>query len=86
MGLGKTIQVLAFLQKIIDREQGLHLLVLPTSLLTNWESEIHKFAPRLKYLIAHPSNSEFKDLQKITPKKLEKYNVVLTTYGFDEKI
>ena len=81
MGLGKTIQVLAFLQKIIDKEKGFHLLIVPTSLLSNWEDEIQKFAPKLKYLIAHPSNPKFKAIKNITHKKLQAFNLIITTYG-----
>ncbi len=81
MGLGKTIQVLAFLQRIIDKDNKLHLLVVPASLLSNWASEIHKFSPRLKYLMAHPSNQEFKKIKDVTQKNLKNYNLIITTYG-----
>lgn len=85
MGLGKTIQVLAFLQKIIDKEKGLHLLIVPTSLLTNWENEIFKFSPKLKYLIAHASNSKFKSIKNITNQALKQFNLIITTYGLMRK-
>ena len=86
MGLGKTIQVLAFLQKLIDKEAGLHLLIIPTSLLSNWASEIFKFSPRLKFLVAHSSNQEFNQLTRFSKKYLSaNYNLVITTYGFARK-
>jgi SNF2 family DNA or RNA helicase len=81
MGLGKTIQVLAFLQRIIDKDDGLHLLAVPASLLSNWASEIQKFTPKLKYLIAHPSNQEFKKIKNITQTSFKNYNLIITTYG-----
>lgn len=82
MGLGKTIQILAFLQKIIDKEKGLHLLIIPTSLLSNWTNEIFKFTPKLKFLMAHPSDQEFSKRTHITLKDLTaNHNLVITTYG-----
>ena len=86
MGLGKTIQVLAFLQKLIDKEAGPHLLIIPTSLLSNWANEIFKFSPRLKFLVAHSSNQEFNELTRFTQEYLSaNYNLVITTYGFARK-
>lgn len=55
MGLGKTIQLIALL--LHEREQGLSrgptLLVCPTSVLGNWEREVHRFAPSLRVLVHH---------------------------------
>ena len=53
MGLGKTLQVITTLLKL--KEDGRlkkqkALVVVPTTLLTNWDKEIRKFAPDL---IAH---------------------------------
>ena len=82
MGPGKTIQVLAFLQKIIEKEEGTHLLIIPTSLLSNWINEIFKFSPRLRFLVAHSSNQEFSELTHITQRYLAaNYDLVITTYG-----
>ena len=49
MGLGKTIQLIAFLltMKARDLLDGPVLLVCPTSVLGNWEREVHKFGPDL---------------------------------------
>lgn len=44
MGLGKTLQAIAALA---DRGDGPHLVVCPTSLITNWCREISRFAPDL---------------------------------------
>ena len=60
MGLGKTIQVIALL--LHEREQlkpGRKsrllptLLVAPTSVLSNWQKEIERFAPQIKSMIHH---------------------------------
>jgi uncharacterized Zn finger protein/superfamily II DNA or RNA helicase len=56
MGLGKTIQVITLLLKLRD-EGGLDkkpaLAIVPTSLLTNWEKEVAKFAPGLTTRVYH---------------------------------
>ena len=66
MGLGKTIQVLALmLAPGTDEGSGRRtsLLVAPASLLANWSSEIARFAPSLRTLVAHPSAMPAAQLQ-----------------------
>ncbi|WP_197971952.1 DEAD/DEAH box helicase [Treponema zioleckii] len=56
MGLGKTVQVLAFLEKFrVDSPDSKILLVVPASLLGNWQNECKKFAPLLPLQILHSS-------------------------------
>ena len=81
MGLGKTVQILAFIQNQLETRKKRFFLIVPTSLLSNWASEIQKFTPDLNYLIAHPSNSGFTELKTITQRKLTPYDLVITTYG-----
>ena len=58
MGLGKTVQVLAFLESVRqDTPDSKVLLVVPASLLGNWQNECRKFAPLLPVKILHPSAS-----------------------------
>ena len=45
MGLGKTLQVLCILQ--MRKQTGPALVVVPTSLLANWQQEADKFAQGL---------------------------------------
>ena len=76
MGLGKTVQIIAFI--LSQREKHGHttnLVVLPTSLLFNWQEELAKFAPSVKVLTHYRT-----DRQKSTA-DFQKYEVVLTTYG-----
>ena len=84
MGLGKTIQVLSLLL-VLKRERGgkVHpsLLVAPASLLANWAAEITRFAPSLTMLIAHPSVLTAAQLQALDAPQLEKYDLVMTSYG-----
>jgi non-specific serine/threonine protein kinase len=77
MGLGKTIQVLAFLQAL--RERGISskasLIVLPRSLLVNWQREAEKFTPELRMLEYHGQ------LREKDPTAFDQYDLVITTYG-----
>lgn len=77
MGLGKTIQVLAFLQSL--KEQGKAgaavLLVVPKSLITNWQRETARFAPDLR-IKEYMGNARKKDTAEF-----DQYDIVLTTYG-----
>jgi superfamily II DNA or RNA helicase len=54
MGLGKTVQTLAFLRA--QRGNGPALIVCPTSLVTNWQSEAQKFTPEMKTLVLEGAN------------------------------
>jgi len=81
MGLGKTIQLIALLQhERIDPNAivGPTLLVVPTSVVGNWQRELDKFAPELTVHIHHgpnrPLGDEFVDI-------VAEHDVVITTYG-----
>ncbi len=59
MGLGKTLQVIALLMKLRNEgslEKHKALVIVPTTLLTNWRKEIEKFAPSLTFSIYHGPN------------------------------
>jgi len=54
MGLGKTVQVLAFLEKLrIKKKEARALLVVPASLLGNWQKEASRFAPKMPIWVLH---------------------------------
>lgn len=55
MGLGKTVQMIAFLEYYRTHINGKVLLILPASLIGNWQREIEKFAPEMTYQILHNS-------------------------------
>ncbi|WP_246198596.1 DEAD/DEAH box helicase [Wolbachia endosymbiont of Ctenocephalides felis wCfeJ] len=74
MGLGKTIQVIAailYCKNAGFLDQGGVLIVTPTSILSNWQREVERFAPGLKLLIYHGQDREL----------TSGYDVVLTSYG-----
>ena len=60
MGLGKTIQALCLLQWMKENERGTSLLVVPTSLVYNWQQEAANFCPDLKLYI-HTGIDRVKD-------------------------
>lgn len=54
MGLGKTLQVLTFLEDLRGHREDAHvLLIVPASLLGNWEKETTRFAPRISLRLLH---------------------------------
>jgi SNF2 family DNA or RNA helicase len=76
MGLGKTVQTLALLQSQKEKgETGTTLLIMPTTLIYNWEMEAAKFAPQLK-ILNYTGTQRNKDVSRFS-----KYDVVLTSYG-----
>jgi hypothetical protein len=84
MGLGKTIQVLSLLLVLKNQSTGQSqpsLLVAPASLLANWASEIERFTPGLKALIAHPSALPAAALKTDAPERLRDVDLVITSYG-----
>ena len=85
MGLGKTMQLLA-LMLVLERQNAgrprrTSLLVAPASLLANWASEIDRFAPSLKALIAHPSAMPAAELRALDTNRIADVDLVITSYG-----
>ncbi len=76
MGLGKTAQALAHI--LVEKEAGRltrpALVVLPTSLLFNWQAEAQRMAPGLRLLALHGP-----DRGKLFAEVAE-HDLVLTTY------
>ena len=76
MGLGKTAQTLAhlLLEKEVGRLDRPALIVLPTSLVSNWKREAARFAPSLSVLTLHgPARAgQFETIPT--------HDLVLTTY------
>jgi superfamily II DNA or RNA helicase len=76
MGLGKTLQTIALLagEKQAGRMNAPSLLLMPTSLIGNWQREIAKFAPSLRVTALHGPKR-----RALLPKAFTS-DIVLTTY------
>ncbi|BFZ53376.1 swr1 complex component [Savitreella phatthalungensis] len=81
MGLGKTIQTISLLTWLACEQElwGPHLIVVPTSVMLNWEMEFKKFAPGLKVLTYYGSPKERKEKRKGWSKP-DVFHVCITSY------
>ncbi|MBN2852827.1 MAG: DEAD/DEAH box helicase [Clostridia bacterium] len=77
MGLGKTVQVIAFLEHRRIKYKSQALLILPASLIGNWQKEIERFAPLMTYQILHKSSVKSTETIQIK----EGVFLCITTYG-----
>ncbi len=77
MGLGKTVQLLVHVLSLKQGGALQHpvLVVAPTSLLPNWESEIKRYTPGLSCLTVHGPQ------RAAELEKLEDHDLVLTSYA-----
>lgn len=73
MGLGKTLQTIALIAKEYQKKQPPSLIIMPKSLLLNWEREIKRFAPQITTSFFYGQN---RDIQACL-----ETNLVLTTYA-----
>ena len=83
MGLGKTLQVLTWLDRI--RKQNRHarvLLVVPASLLGNWQREAERFAPNISFDILHGQSSKVLDMMVSDGGSF----LTITTYGMVNRL
>ena len=81
MGLGKTIQTIALLAHLAcDKEiWGPHLIVVPTSVMLNWEMELKKWAPAFK-IITYYGNQKERRLKRVGWSKPNAFHVCITSY------
>ncbi|CCH45775.1 putative helicase [Wickerhamomyces ciferrii] len=81
MGLGKTIQTISLLCYLAVYKEiwGPHLIVVPTSVLLNWEMEFKRFAPGFKVLVYYGSPQQRKDKRKGWNKP-DTFHVCITSY------
>lgn len=73
MGLGKTLQTIAVLSGVYPCAKLPSLVVMPRSLLFNWENELGKFAPQLRVHTYYGANRNLTEAMNA--------QVVLTTYA-----
>jgi SNF2 family DNA or RNA helicase len=78
---GKTIQTIALLAHLAEARGlwGPHLIIVPTSVMLNWEMELKKWAPGLKVLTYYGSIKERK-LKRVGWSKENSFHVCVTSY------
>jgi SNF2 family DNA or RNA helicase/uncharacterized Zn finger protein len=75
MGLGKTLQVITLLLRFKQEGRLVRnpsLIIVPTTLLDNWQKEIERFAPELKARIYHGASRNYEE---------NGYDLLITSYG-----
>ena len=83
MGLGKTLQTIALLEHYRARgrwDDAPALIVLPTSLITNWQRELARFAPELRVGVYHGGGRKRGVLAR-PEDRAGSAHVILTSYG-----
>lgn len=73
MGLGKTLQAIALLSDIYPAQSRPSLVVIPRSLIYNWQQEFRRFSPGLDVFTYYGPDRD--------PSRLGSCQIVLTTYG-----
>ncbi|CAN6201890.1 unnamed protein product [Urochloa humidicola] len=83
MGLGKTVQVISLLCYLMEtkNDRGPFLVVVPSSVLSGWESELNFWAPSInKIAYAGPPEERRRMFKEMIVH--QKFNVLLTTYEY----
>lgn len=76
MGLGKTVQVISLLKTAYTSDlEGLSVIVMPRSLIFNWEAEFRRFAPEIETITYYGAKRDAKALEG------KGKRVVLTSYA-----
>lgn len=73
MGLGKTLQAITMLTLLYPKEKQPTLIVMPRSLLFNWQSELQRFAPQLTVYTYYGTTRDISEALK--------HQLILTTYA-----
>lgn len=81
MGLGKTIQTISLLAYLACEHHiwGPHLIIVPTSVMLNWEMEFKKFAPGFRVMTYYGSPQERARKRKGWNKE-DAFHVCITSY------
>lgn len=73
MGLGKTLQTISLLATFYPEQNKPSLIIMPRSLLFNWNAEVEKFAPQLKTYTFYGNDRNVEQAKKA--------NLIFTTYA-----
>lgn len=81
MGLGKTIQTIALLAHLACYHEvwGPHLVIVPTSVMLNWEMEFKKWCPGFK-ILTYYGNQEERKRKRLGWTNDDVWNVCITSY------
>lgn len=81
MGLGKTIQTIALLAHLAVEHEvwGPHLVVVPTSVILNWEMEFKKWCPGFK-IMTYYGNQEERKAKRRGWTDDSSWDVLITSY------
>ncbi|KAH3745100.1 snf2 family dna-dependent atpase [Pelomyxa schiedti] len=81
MGLGKTVQVIALLALLHENgDIGPHLIVVPATLISNWERELASWCPNLEVSTYYGLEKERYEMRQEYLSEGYSFNVMLTTY------
>ncbi|XP_004232396.1 ATP-dependent DNA helicase DDM1-like [Solanum lycopersicum] len=83
MGLGKTIQTIAFLAHLKGNGlNGPYLVIAPLSTLSNWLNEMERFVPSIKAIIYHGDKKQRDEIRmKHMPRTIgPNFPIVITSY------
>lgn len=73
MGLGKTLQTITLLSRFYPGEQKPTLVVMPKSLLFNWQNEVRRFNPKLRTYTYYADTRNLDDACE--------HHLIFTTYA-----
>lgn len=73
MGLGKTLQAITLLSYIYPKTKTPSLIVMPKSLLINWQNELKKFNPNLSFYLYYGNSRDINEIKRCS--------ITLTTYA-----
>ncbi len=83
MGLGKTLQVLTWLSQLRkEKPDACVLLIVPASLLGNWQKEAEKFTPDMPFAILHGTGAKAAGEQLLAKRPF----LTITTYGMAARL
>ena len=74
MGLGKTLQTIAFLTSQVTKESRV-LILAPSGLIYNWADEFQKFAPQLDVVVVHGLKASREEILAVS------HQIYVTSYA-----
>lgn len=89
LGLGKSLQTIALLTQLaVQNIHGPHLIVVPSTLIYNWEQEFKKWAPFINLVVYYGTKAEREKLrsgwsyESHSSVVLTSYNVAVIDYSY----